>query len=171
MADVHAFTPAMGKATASQAMGLWRGAAARNLGVQRRQAFVGPPLAPHTPRPVPPLALDAQERQALLDTLNSERFCETAPAAVYATLLDEGRYLGSVRTISRVLSASGSSAERRKQLTHSVYAKPELLALGPNQMWSWDITKLTSLFVQASCRTDESRCANGLIFIHQRSSS
>jgi putative transposase len=140
MAGVHALTPAMGNAAACQAMGLWRGAAARDLDTQRHQAFVGPP--PRTLRPAPPLALDAQERQALLDTLNSERFCETAPAAVYATLLDEGRYLGSVRTMYRVLASNGSSIERRKQLTHPAYTKPELLALGPNQVWSWDITKL-----------------------------
>ena len=142
MAGLHALSPTMGKAAASRAMGLWRGAAARDLSTQRRLTFVGPPQPPHTPRPTPPLALDEQERQVLLDTLNSERFCDTAPAAVYATLLDEGRYMGSVRTMYRVLTANGSSTERRKQLTHPAYAKPELLALGPNQVWSWDITKL-----------------------------
>jgi len=90
----------------------------------------------------PPLALDAVERQALLDTLNSERFVDTAPAAVHATLLDEGRYLGSVRTMYRLLAANGGCRERRNQLTHPAYAKPELLATAPNQVWSWDITKL-----------------------------
>jgi putative transposase len=88
------------------------------------------------------LALDAQERQELLDTLNGERFVDTAPAAVHATLLDEGRYLGSVRTMYRMLSANGGSRERRAQLIHPAYTKPELLATAPNQVWSWDITKL-----------------------------
>lgn len=78
----------------------------------------------------------------MLQVLCSERFCDTAPAAVHATLLDEGCYLGSVRTMYRLLAANASSAERRRQRSHPVYAKPELLALAPNQVWSWDITKL-----------------------------
>jgi putative transposase len=86
--------------------------------------------------------LDAAENQLVLNTLNSERFADTAPAAVHATLLDEGRYLGSVRTMYRVLSANGASRERRNQRVHPAYTKPELLAVQPNQVWSWDITKL-----------------------------
>jgi putative transposase len=86
--------------------------------------------------------LDIEERQALLGALNSERFADTAPAAVHATLLDEGRYLGSVRTMYRVLAANGECRERRNQINHPAYSKPELLALAPNQVWSWDITKL-----------------------------
>lgn len=78
----------------------------------------------------------------MLDILNSERFADTAPAAVHATLLDEGFYLGSVRTMYRVLSANGASRERRNQRVHPAYTKPELLAVQPNQVWSWDITKL-----------------------------
>ena len=78
----------------------------------------------------------------LLATLNGERFADIAPAAVHATLLDEGRYLGSVRTMYRLLAAQGGSRERRAQLTHPAYTKPELLATAPNQVWSWDITKL-----------------------------
>ena len=78
----------------------------------------------------------------LLDTLNSERFVDTAPAAVHATLLEEGQYLGSVRTMYRLLAANGGCRERRNQLTHPAYTKPELLAVAPNQVWSWDITKL-----------------------------
>ena len=65
-----------------------------------------------------------------------------APAAVFATLLDEGHYYGSVRTMYRLLAAAHLSGERRRQRIHPVYAKPELLALAPNQVWSWDITKL-----------------------------
>ena len=90
----------------------------------------------------PPLALDAQENALLLDTLNSERFADTAPAAVHATLLDEGRDLGSVRTMYRLLALHGGSHERRDRLTHPAYVKPELLAVQPNQVWSWEITKL-----------------------------
>ncbi len=90
----------------------------------------------------PPLALDAQENALLLDTLYSERFADAAPAAMHAMLLDEGRYLGSVRTMYRLLNTQGSSRERRRQFTHPPYVKPELLAVAPNQAWSWDITKL-----------------------------
>lgn len=93
-------------------------------------------------RPRPPLALAPCEQKVLLDTLNSEQFADTAPAAVYATLLDEDRYLGSVRTMYRLLAANAGGGERRRQLSHPAYAKPELLATAPNQVWSWDITKL-----------------------------
>jgi len=141
MAGVHELTPALGAGAACHAMGLWRGASARRHARAHRAALVGPP-APRRVRPRPPLALDAQERQELLETLNSERFADTAPASVHATLLDEGVYLGSVRTMYRLLAASGGCPERRRQLTHRAYSKPELLALAPNQVWSWDITKL-----------------------------
>ena len=141
MAGVHELTPVLGAGAACQAMGLWRGASARQQARLQRTGLVGPAL-PRSPRPGPPLALDGLEKQALLDTLNSERFADTAPAAVHATLLDEGIYLGSVRTMYRLLAASGGSPERRNQLTHPAYSKPELLAIAPNQVWSWDITKL-----------------------------
>jgi putative transposase len=93
-------------------------------------------------RPQPPLALSAAEREQLMAVLNSERFVDLAPAAIYATLLDEGHYLASVRTMYRLLAAQGQSAERRRQRVHPVYEKPELLATRSNQVWSWDITKL-----------------------------
>ena len=141
MAAVHELTPALGAGAACRAVGLWRGAPARQRIQARRAALVGPRAA-RAARPRPPLALDALESQVLLDTLNSERFADTAPAAVHATLLDEGRYLGSVRTMYRLLAAHGGCRERRNQLTHLAYAKPELLAIAPNQVWSWDITKL-----------------------------
>ena len=80
--------------------------------------------------------MDAQEQQALLAALNSERFADTAPAAVQATLLGAGMYLGSVRTMDRLLAASGGNRERRNPLTHPAYTKPELLAIAPNQVWS-----------------------------------
>jgi putative transposase len=141
MAGARELTPSLGVGAACQVMGRWRGAPARQQSSLRRSAFVGPRRA-RAARPSPPLALDALENQALLDTLNSERFVDTAPAAVHATLLDEGRYLGSVRTMYRLLARDGGSRERRNQLVHPAYAKPELLALAPNQVWSWDITKL-----------------------------
>ncbi len=141
MTGVQELTPALGAGAACRALGLWRGAPARRNALLHRKAFVGP-LTRRAARASPPLALDTQERQVLLDTLNGERFADTAPAAVHATLLDEGRYLGSVRTMYRLLAAHGGSRERRAQLTHPAYAKPELLATGPNQVWSWDITKL-----------------------------
>ena len=144
MAAAHELAPALGSVAACRAVGLWRGAPARQRAQDRQAAFVGPRLAPapRAPRPRPPLALDAAEHQLVLDTLNSERFADTAPAAVYATLLDEGRYLGSVRTLYRVLGAHGGTLERRNQRVHPAYTKPELLAIAPNQVWSWDITKL-----------------------------
>jgi putative transposase len=82
------------------------------------------------------------ERQAVLATLHSDRFVDGAPASITARLLDEGRYLCSTRTMYRILGADGEIRERRDQLRHPAYARPELLATGPNQLWSWDITKL-----------------------------
>jgi len=78
----------------------------------------------------------------VLGHLHSERFQDRSPAEVYATLLDEGRYFCAIRTMYRILEEAGESRERRDQLTHPPYTKPELLATGPNQLWSWDITKL-----------------------------
>ncbi len=94
------------------------------------------------PRPAPPRALSTAEREAVLAELHGERFVDSAPAAVWATLLDEGRYLCSERTMYRLLAAEGEVSERRAQLTHPTYARPELLATRPNEVWSWDITKL-----------------------------
>ena len=94
-------------------------------------------------RPRPPLALASSERQAVIDELHSERFQDKAPLEVYVTLLDEGRYLCSPRTMYRILEAvHGAVKERRRQVRRPHYSKPELLATGPNQVWSWDITKL-----------------------------
>ena len=87
-------------------------------------------------------ALSGDEVQEVLAVLNSERFANLAPAEVFATLLDEGTYLCSIRTMYRILDANGQVRERRNQLRHPSYTKPELLATGPRQLWSWDITKL-----------------------------
>jgi putative transposase len=93
-------------------------------------------------RRTPARALDSAERQAVLDTLHSERFVDSAPTQVHATLLEEGSYLCAPRTMYRILAESNEVRERRDQLQHPPYAKPELLALAPKQVWSWDITKL-----------------------------
>ena len=94
------------------------------------------------PRPTPPRALTEGDRQAVLDTLHEPRFADLAPAQVYATLLDEDRYLCSERTLYRVLAANEEIRERRDQLRHPRFAAPQLLATRPNQLWSWDITRL-----------------------------
>jgi len=94
------------------------------------------------PRPTPARALSACERDAVLSELHCERFRDASPAAVWATLLDEGRYLASERTMYRLLEAEGELRERRNQREHPSYQKPELLAERPNEVWSWDITKL-----------------------------
>src|SRR6202162_5623763 len=93
-------------------------------------------------RPSPARTLRPAERETVLAHLHDERFQDRSPAAVYATLLDEGQYHCSIRTMYRLLEQRGESRERRDQLTHPPYQKPELLATAPNQLWSWDITKL-----------------------------
>jgi len=102
------------------------------------------PPQPRAPRPraTPTRALSTLERTEILAELHSERFVDASPAAVWATLLDEGRYLCSQRTMYRLLAGNGELCERRDQLRHPPYARPELLALRPNEVWSWDITKL-----------------------------
>jgi putative transposase len=100
------------------------------------------------PRPQPvterihPRALSVNERQDVLGVLNSEGFCDQAPGEVYATLLDEGKYLCSERTMYRILAEHQQVRERRDQMRHPRYQAPELIASGPNEVWSWDITKL-----------------------------
>jgi len=94
------------------------------------------------PRATSPRALSGPEKEAVVEVLHSRRFIDKAPAAVWAELLDEGRYLCSIRTMYRILAARLEVKERRRQRRHPQYAKPELLATGPNQCWSWDITKL-----------------------------
>ena len=101
-----------------------------------------PAPRPARPRAASPRALSASEREAVLAELHSERFVDSAPATVWATLLDEGRYLASQRTMYRLLAANDEVRERRNQLTHPPYAAPELLAEQPNEVYSWDITKL-----------------------------
>jgi putative transposase len=123
-------------------------AACHALGMPRANFYrrcrrpVGTAPVPATARPAPARALQPEERAAVLAVLHEERFQNASPAAVQATLLDEGHYLCSTRTMYRVLAAAHENRERRDQLVHPPYAKPELLATAPNQLWSWDITKL-----------------------------
>ena len=102
------------------------------------------PPPPRLPRErVPqPRALSEAERAEVLGVLHHERFIDQAPASVYANLLDEGRYLCSVPSMYRLLRAEGEVRERRRQATHPATVKPELVATGPHEIWSWDITKL-----------------------------
>ena len=137
MKAFHQLEPQIGIAAACAALQINR---AR---VYRERARALPALPRAKPlRPRPPLALSDVERQELLQILDSERFVDMAPASIYATLLDEGRYHGSVRTMYRVLAQEEQVGERRRQRVHPSYEKPELLATRPNEIWSWDITKL-----------------------------
>ena len=113
------------------------------LGVPRSRLYrARQPKCPPAPRPTPGRALNLEEKAAVHQTLNCERFQDCSPREVYATLLDEDTYLCHWRTMYRVLEEHGEVQERRNQLQHPAYTKPELLATAPNQVWSWDITKL-----------------------------
>lgn len=111
-------------------------------GFYRTQALKATPSVEPHKRSSPPRALSSDERHGVLDILHTERFVDKAPYEVYATLLDEGQYHCSIRTMYRILDENKEVKERRNQLSHPVYQKPELLATAPNQVWSWDITKL-----------------------------
>lgn len=108
----------------------------------RHQATPDPKPRPPRRRSAPSWALSEQERAQVLEVLHLPRFVDKAPAEVYATLLDEGKYLCSERTMYRILASQGEVRERRNQLRRPPAAKPELVARAPNQVWSWDITKL-----------------------------
>ena len=110
--------------------------------VQRRHARLAAPPAIPRPRPRPARALTAPQQQMVLDLLHASRFADQAPAEIYATLLDEGVHHCSIRTMYRILGQHDEVRERRQQPRHPVYQKPELLAERPNQVWSWDITRL-----------------------------
>jgi len=94
------------------------------------------------PRPKPVRALSEPERQTVIDTLHEPQFVDKAPAEIWATLLDEGSYLCSIRTMYRILRDHQEVKERRNQAHRTHYSRPELLATAPNQVWSWDITRL-----------------------------
>jgi len=119
--------------------------ACRALSLSRATLYRGrkarqKPLVPAL-RPTPARALAPEERALVLGVLNSGRFCDMAPAAAHATLLDEGTYLCSPRTMYRILAEAQEVKERRNQLSHPNYTKPELLATRPNEVWSWDIER------------------------------
>jgi len=134
METAFAVAPEIGLAGACRALGVSRATAYRHRTPK-------PPATPRS-RHRSPLALSDGERQAVLAQLRAERFVDVAPGAVVATLLDEGRYLASERTMYRILAGAQEVRERRAQLRHPAYAAPELLATAPNELWSWDITKL-----------------------------
>jgi putative transposase len=135
MDAVEVLAPDVGTKSACKAFGISR------AGLYRRRAISTAPRLVKK-RSAPPRALSEPEKQDVIETLHSERFQDMAPHEVYATLLDEERYLCSIRTMYRILEENIEVKERRNQLRHPDYKKPELLATGPNQVWSWDITKL-----------------------------
>ncbi len=139
MAAVEEVAPDIGATFAARVLGVSRATAYR-----RRRRRTGGPACIIQPkrRPIPARALSEPEREWVLEVLHSERFADTAPAEVVATLLDERTYLCSERTMYRLLAANGEVRERRDQLRHPAYARPELLATRPNELWSWDTTKL-----------------------------
>jgi len=126
--------PDVGVTTACQVLNLPRS--------QLYRARQPQPGAPPVNRPAPVRALSTTERDTVLGILNSERFQDCAPRQVYATWLDESLYLCSISTMYRLLAENQAVHERRNQLRHPLYARPELLATAPNQGWSWDITRL-----------------------------
>ena len=132
LAAVEELSPLLGRRQACQAL-----AVPRATWYRRRR-----PAQPRRPAQGHPRALSAQEKSQVLACLHEERFQDSAPPQVFAALLDEGRYHCSIRTMYRLLAQRGENRERRDQLMHPPYQKPELLATGPNQLWSWDITKL-----------------------------
>jgi putative transposase len=139
MLAVAELAPHIGMRSACRAFALNRGFVYRDR-VRHRAA--APQCVPRT-RPRPPLALSSAEQDLRRGVLDSECFADIAPATVFATLLDEGLYYGSIRIMYRLLAAAGQNGERRNQRIHPTYAKPELLAIRPNEVWSWDITKRT----------------------------
>jgi putative transposase len=147
-AAVAELSPLVGRKAACAAVGVARASHYRHHPTRQPR----PPAQPAAePSPVPtakrrrqlqPRALSEPERGRLLEILHSQRFADAAPATVYATLLDEGVYLGSESTMYRLLRERGETGDRRRHATHPAKVKPELVASGPNQVWSWDITKL-----------------------------
>jgi putative transposase len=123
--------------------GVGRAGACRALGVPRASFYRWlRPSRPTSRASRSVRALSEEESREVRDLLNSPRFADRSPRQCWAELLDEGRYLCSVSTMFRILREHGEVRERRDQLRHPSYRKPELLATRPNQVWSWDITKL-----------------------------
>jgi len=134
MIAIEELSPSVGTVAACAAIGVPRAT------VYRRR--LPKAAAAPQPRPASPRALSGEERKHVLNVLHSDPFADKAPAETYAKLLDQGTYLCSIRTIGWILHANEAVRERRNQLRHPSYAKPQLLATAPNQVWTWDITKL-----------------------------
>jgi len=141
MSAAKALAPEVGVAPACAALAVPRASYYRRHRPPHDAADASMTAAP-AEKPRPPLALTELERQEVLDLLHSERFVDQSPRQVWAALLDEQRYLCSVRTMYRILEAEQEVRERRRQRRHPNYQKPELLATAPNAVWSWDISKL-----------------------------
>ncbi|HUY64101.1 MAG TPA: IS3 family transposase [Acidimicrobiales bacterium] len=132
-AGVDELTPVVGRTRACAALGRSRATHYR----AKKLPLYGPPAPRHSHR-----ALAPAEADAVVEALNEECFCDKAPAQVWATLLDEGTYLASISTMYRLLRERAQVRERRAQARRPASVKPELVASGPNEVWSWDITKL-----------------------------
>jgi putative transposase len=135
LAGAQELAPSVGVAAACAALGVPRSSYYQTQRPDR-------PSAPAQPRRRPRQALSPEQEQTIRDLLNSERFVDQAPRTIYATLLDEGQHYCSWRTMYRILKQDAATRERRAQRRRPAYTAPELLATGPNQVWSWDITKL-----------------------------
>lgn len=133
IAIVNEVASELGVGPACEAIGLARATYYRHLSSERPEP---------KPRRKPARALSSEQRQAVLEVLHEPRFVDLAPTEIYAELLDEEKYLCSVRTMYRILADNAEVRERRRQRVHPPNAKPELCATAPNQVWSWDITKL-----------------------------
>jgi putative transposase len=142
MDAVTQLAPTVGVFAACEALGVARASFYRQRPVAGPSAWAAPLPSLPAMRPTPARALSLMERAEVLSVLHEERFQDRSPAAVQATLLDEGQYHCSIRTMYRILQDAGECRERRDQLIHPAYQRPELLATAPNQLWSWDITKL-----------------------------
>ncbi len=142
MDAVTRLAPTVGIVAACDFLAVARASFYRQRPVLGPSALPAPEPATVLERTAPARSLSEDERAAVLLVLHEERFQDRSPAAVQATLLDEGQYFCSTRTMYRILEQEGESRERRDQLVHPAYHKPELLATAPNQLWSWDITKL-----------------------------
>ncbi len=142
---VAELAPVVGMRRACRALG------AAQAGYYRRHRQSPPPPRPERARAAQPRALSDAERTELHRVLDSDEHVDEAPAPVYAKLLDQGIYLASVSTMYRVLRDHGEVRERRRQATHPAATKPELLATKPNEVYSWDITKLLGPVTWTSC--------------------
>ena len=129
--------PQVGLAGACEVLGVPRSSVYRD-----RTQVQRPAPEPSGEMPTPSRALSQKERTKVIEVLNSEPFQDASPRQVWARLLDIGTYLCSWRTMYRILGEHNQVRERRNQLQHPTYKKPELLACRPNELWSWDITKL-----------------------------